>query len=84
MQKSNLSVIFIAAAIITASFCIETSTSGHPVMAFLSSLASVFECSPPLIHLEELVDEILHLVLPNTSDFDHVTMKWLDQTQNLK
>jgi hypothetical protein len=31
------------------------------------------------IPLEALVDEILQLVLPKTSDFTHVSMQWLHQ-----
>jgi hypothetical protein len=73
-----------ATAIMTASFCIETSRSGQPVMAFLSSVASTVETNIFLIQLEDLVDEILMLALPKTSEFTHVTMNWLHQTDNFE
>ncbi len=46
-------------------------------MTFLSSVASTVDNALFSIPLEALVDEILQLVLPNTSDFTHVSMQWL-------
>jgi hypothetical protein len=78
-EKEGVSNAVMAAAIMTAAFCIETSRSGKPVMTFLSSVASTVDHALFSIPLEALVDEILQLVLPKTSDFTHVSMQWLHQ-----
>jgi hypothetical protein len=70
-----------AAAIMTAAFCIETSRSGQPVMTFLTSVASTVDCTVFSFALEALIDEILQLALPNTSDFKHVSMSWLHRNE---
>jgi hypothetical protein len=77
--KEHVSIIFMAAAILIAAFCIETNRSGYPVLNFLSSVACTVSCSEFSIPIESLVDEILQLVLPNTSDFENVSMKWVHQ-----
>jgi hypothetical protein len=82
-QRDGISIIVMAAAIMTAAFCIETSRSGLPVMSFLTSVTHTVESSDFTIHLEGLVDEILKLVLPNTSDFEHVSMHWLHQKEDI-
>jgi hypothetical protein len=62
-----------------AAFCIETNRSGYPVLTFLSSVASTVSCAEFSIPIETLVDQILQLVLPNTSEFENVSMKWMHQ-----